>query len=67
MRIRPLILSSKQPKCYIGDGLLIKSGHWEVELDQMERAVMLKILSQIGMLNPAYLEKLKNFLEKSEG
>ena len=64
MKVRPTILSNKQPKCYYGNGMLFKSGHWEVEMDLLEMAVIVKALSELGMLKPEYLQKLKAHMAK---
>jgi len=64
MRVRPTIANTKQPKCYTGNGLLVRSGHWEVELDYLELAVIVRALSEVGMLKPEYLQKLKAHMAK---
>lgn len=64
MRVRPLILNHRQPKCYTGNGLLVRSGHFEVELDPLETAVIVRALSEIGFLNPIYLKKMKDHMAK---
>lgn len=64
MKVKLSILGNKQPRCYIGNGMLLKSGHWEAELDQLELAVIVKALSEMGMLSPKYLEKLAKHLDK---
>lgn len=64
MKVRPTILNRRQPKCYTGNGLLIRSGHWEVELDYLEMAVVVKALSTLGLLTPRYLQKLANHMDK---
>lgn len=64
MKVRPTLLNRRQPKCYVGNGMLLKSGHWDVEFDYLEMAVIVKALSELGMLSPKYLEKLANHMEK---
>jgi len=64
MKVRPILLDNKQPKCWTGNGLLIRSGHYQVELDLLEMAVIVRALSEVGMLNPTYLKKLKEHMEK---
>lgn len=64
MRVRASLLNTRRPKCYFGDGLIIKSGHLEVELNPLEMTGVIKTLSDVGMLNPAHLQKLKDHLEK---
>ena len=64
MKVRPTIRNSRQPKCWTGNGLLMRSGHLEVEFDYLEMAVIVKALSTLGMLSPKYLEKLANHMEK---
>ena len=66
MKIRPTLLNRHQPKCYYGNGMLFKSGHWDVELDYLEMAVIVKALSTLGMLSPKHLEKLANHMEKED-
>lgn len=64
MKVRPTIRNNRQPKCYTGNGLLMRSGHWEIEYDKLELAVIVRSLSEMGMLNPTYLRHLKNHMEK---
>ena len=64
MKVRPTILNNRQPKCWTGNGLLIKSGHYQVELDLLETAVIVRALSEVGMLNPIYLKKMKDHMDK---
>ena len=64
MKVRPTISNNHQPKCYTGNGLLMRSGHWEVEMDYLEMAVIVKALSTLGMLSPKYLQKLADHLDK---
>jgi len=64
MKVRLSILSNRQPKCYTGNGLLIRSGHKEAEFDYLELAVIVRALSEVGMLKPEYLEKLKVHMAK---
>jgi len=64
MKVRPLILNHRQPKCYTGNGLLMRSGHLEVEFDPLEMAVIVKGLSTLGMLSPRYLEKLAKHMDE---
>lgn len=64
MKVRPTLLNRRQPKCYVGNGLLMKSGHIDVEFDLLELAVIVKALSTLGMLSPRYLEKLATHMDK---
>ena len=64
MKVRPTILNNRQPKCWTGNGLLLRSGHYQVELDYLEMAVIVKALSTLGMLSPKYLEKLAHHMDK---
>ena len=64
MKVRPTIRNYRQPKCWTGNGLLMRSGHSEVEFDYLEMAVIVKALSTLGMLSPKYLEKLAKHMEK---
>ena len=64
MKVRPTILNNRQPKCWTGNGLLLRSGHYQVELDYLEMAVIVKALSTLGMLSPKYLQKLADHMEK---
>jgi len=64
MKVRLSILNTRQPQCYTGNGLLIRSGHKEVEFDRLELAVIVRALSATGMLQPEYLQKLKIHMDK---
>ncbi|HUW46162.1 MAG TPA: hypothetical protein VMW50_10265 [Dehalococcoidia bacterium] len=64
MKVRLSILNTRQPKCYTGNGLLIRSGHKEAEFDYLELAVIVRALSEVGMLQPEYLQKLKIHMDK---
>ena len=64
MKVRPTILNNHQPKCYIGNGMLFFSGHISIEMNLLEEAVIVRALSEVGMLKPEYLQKLKNHMEK---
>ena len=64
MKVRPTIRNHRQPKCWTGNGLLLRSGHYQVELDYLEMAVIVKALSTLGMLSPKYLQKLADHMAK---
>ena len=64
MKVRPSITNHRQPKCYVGNGMLFFSGHISIEMDLLEEAVIVRALSEVGMLKPEYLQKLKNHMAK---
>jgi len=64
MRVGFSLRNHRQPKCYAGNGLLLESGHINLELDPLEMAVIVRSLSEIGYLNPDYLKKLKDHMTR---